>query len=299
LRAAGRDVWLLTLRSGMGLPRKQWPHIRFSRMVRHDLPEAIAEVLRRTGQSQLDYIGFSMGGMLAYAALGRTVPLHQVRRVVIQGSPGKVVPPLQVLRLLRWCPKTVWPALPIRLAAQMTAPWSEFLQTPAQRLVCNASNMTPGAIRRVAAQGTHTVSPALQYQLYQWAFPCGGTLMLGGQPVLAGLAEVAVPVLFFAGRGDRLASPGAVAAAFEAWGSNLTAPIRHLVVLDKVHAAADYGHLDLAAGREAAREVFAPIAAFLSAADPADPAGFLPTKLLPACRSGLTPYSRPAKAEAA
>jgi predicted alpha/beta-fold hydrolase len=74
LRAAGRDVWLLTLRSGMGLPRKQWPHIRFSRMVRHDLPEAIAEVLRRTGQSQLDYLGFSMGGMLAYAALGRTVP---------------------------------------------------------------------------------------------------------------------------------------------------------------------------------------------------------------------------------
>jgi hypothetical protein len=96
-----------------------------------------------------------------------------------------------------------------------------------------------------------------------------------------------------------LASPGAVATAFEAWGSNLTAPIRHLVVLDKVHAAADYGHLDLAAGRDAARDVFAPIAGFLAAADPTDPAGFLPAKLLPACRSGLTPYTRPSRTEAA
>lgn len=299
LQAAGRDVWLLTLRSGLVQRWRDWPKVRFSRMVRHDIPEAVAEVLRRTGQPQLDYLGFSMGGMLAYASLGRTVPQARVRRVVIMGSPAHIVPPLPGLGLLRVWPKVLWPWLPVRLPSQLLAPWSERVRTPAQSLVCQPGNMTPGAMRRVAAQASHSISPALLRQLFVWAFDGKGVMSIGGERVLDGLADVETPVFFVAGKGDQLASPGSVARAFDAWGRNLTQPVRHLLVLAKPHASADYGHLDLAAGRAVTAEVFVPIRGFLEAADPADHAAFVPPTLLPATRSGLTPYQRPPRGEAA
>src|SRR6185295_5135708 len=73
LSARGRDVWLVTLRSGLErLARAQQRKVRFRAMVEHDLPLAIDTVLAKTGQRALDYVGFSMGGMLLYAALGNT-----------------------------------------------------------------------------------------------------------------------------------------------------------------------------------------------------------------------------------
>lgn len=299
LQSAGRDVWLLTLRSGLVQRWRDWPHVRFSRMVRHDVPEAVAEVLRRTGQPQLDYLGFSMGGMLAYAALGRTLPEAQIRRVVIMGSPAHIVPPLPGLSLLKVWPKALWPWLPVRLPSQLLAPWSEWAKTPAQSLVCQPHNMTPGAMRRTAAQAAHSIAPALLKQLFDWAFAGKGVMSLGGQPVLQGLTGLSVPVLFVAGKGDRLASPGSVARAFEAWGCDHPEPVRHILVLGRPHASADYGHLDLAAGRSVVAEVFAPIAAFLSAPNPAAADGFVPPQLLPATRSGHTRYHRPTGREAA
>lgn len=298
LQAAGRDVWLLTLRSGLVQRWRDWPKVRFSRMVRHDVPEAVAEVLRRTGQPQLDYLGFSMGGMLAYAALGRTLPESQIRRVVIMGSPAHIVPPLPGLGLLKAWPKALWPWLPIRLPSQLLAPWSERVRTPAQRLVCQPGNMTRGAMQRVAAQASHSISPALLRQLFVWAFAGNGVMSVGGKPVLDELADLAVPVLFVVGKGDRLASPGSVARAFDAWGRNLSRPIRHLIVLGKPHASADYGHLDLAAGRAVVAEVFAPIRDFLRVDEPEQCGDFVPAALLPATRSGLTPYARSPHREA-
>ncbi len=60
LAARGSDVWLLTLRSGLprGIPSRL---VRFAAMVQHDVPQAVAEVRRRTGADAIDYVGFSMG----------------------------------------------------------------------------------------------------------------------------------------------------------------------------------------------------------------------------------------------
>ena len=52
-------------------------------MAEHDLPTAVAAILERTDAPQVDYVGFSMGGMLLYASLGHTLPAAQVRRVAI------------------------------------------------------------------------------------------------------------------------------------------------------------------------------------------------------------------------
>ncbi len=103
LAGLGRDVWLPTLRCGLPLP---WPghRIRFEAMARNDLPLVIDEVLARTGARQIDYVGFSMGGMLLYAVLDATVPRARFRRVVTVGSPAEVRPRLPVPRALRHVP---------------------------------------------------------------------------------------------------------------------------------------------------------------------------------------------------
>ncbi len=91
LRDDGRDVWLLTLRCGRpDLSLAETRKAGFEALVRCDVPEAAQEVLRRTGHNQLDYLGFSMGGMLLYASLGRSLPAAWVRKVVIMGSPARV-----------------------------------------------------------------------------------------------------------------------------------------------------------------------------------------------------------------
>ncbi len=72
LAARGRDVWLLTLRSG--LRPRSWAErqrVRFEAMAENDVPVAVRGVLERTGAAALDYVGFLHG---RHAALRRDRP---------------------------------------------------------------------------------------------------------------------------------------------------------------------------------------------------------------------------------
>ncbi len=265
LRAAGRDVWLLTLRSGLESPTwRQRRLVRFDAMARHDVPMAVEEVLERSGASRLDYVGFSMGGMLLYAALGRTIDVAAIRRVVILGSPGKMVPPLRLLSTLSKVPRWLVPGIPLRLASRLVAFVAEPMRTPIHFLVYNPRNVARG----VTAPALMTIRDIAQPLMADFAgfLANDGALSFEGVPSLAGLANVRIPVRFFAGAGDRLAPPEAVRAAFDAWGASETDGVdKAMTVLDqKVHGA-DYGHGDLAIGQNLARDVFAPAVAFLDA----------------------------------
>ncbi|MDB4977560.1 MAG: lipase, partial [Myxococcaceae bacterium] len=114
LRDQGRDVWLLTLRSGFS-PLSVFGHPKadFASMVEHDVPHAVATVLARTGQRQLDMVGFSMGGMLLYATLDRTVDSRRVRRAAVFAAPAKIRP-LGILNLSRVLPRGFSPTVPLR-----------------------------------------------------------------------------------------------------------------------------------------------------------------------------------------
>ncbi|HEY5952317.1 MAG TPA: alpha/beta fold hydrolase, partial [Kofleriaceae bacterium] len=148
LRTRGRDVWLVTLRSGH--PMRTWRarnRVRFDHMVEHDLPLAVREVLRHTSATQLDYIGYSMGGMLMYAAIANPELCQQLRRVVLVGAP----PILRVPWLLRgvmhlgaWLPRSLVPTVHARFFATAFAFTSDLVFTPAHRLLAGER----AAIRR-------------------------------------------------------------------------------------------------------------------------------------------------------
>ncbi len=268
LSKAGRDVWLLTLRSGrddLGFFEER--RVSFERMAKHDLPIGVAEVLRRTGASQLDYVGFSMGGMLLYASLGRFVPEAQVRRVAIIGSPASIEPPLAMLsRVARLVPGWLVPTLRLRIVSRFLAFMAEWIRTPIHRWVYDPDNVEPGTAPYAMVNGFVNIPHPLATEFIRWAAD-HGVVRFEGTPVTETLRAVRTPVFFVAGAGDRIAPPRAVRRAFEAWGADADVEVDKQFTLVGIEtgAAADYGHGDLAIGRFAEQDVFDPVRGFLAA----------------------------------
>lgn len=265
LAAAGRDVWLVTLRSGRsGRRLSEWNKIKFGAMARHDLPLAVEHVRRETRADRIDIVGFSMGGMLLYAAIGRLIPYEHVRRVAVVGSPGLVWPPLRWLRRFPFASRVLAPGLPLRFLARMFAFATDWLPLWLSRLVYNPANCAPGSARLAMVNLIEDVAAAQATDFARWALHTGDVL-LEGERILDALAKVPCPALFLSGAGDRLAPPDTVRAAFDMWGEESGAP-KKLVVLSKANGFPhDYGHGDLAIGRDVVRDVFVPVRDFLAA----------------------------------
>jgi len=264
----GRDVWLLTLRSGRSdRTWRETRRLRFAQMAEHDVPLGVSTVLARTHATSLDYIGFSMGGMLLYAALARSLPESQIRRAVVIGSPALVRVPLTALFWwLRFVPHALFPTLRLRLMARLGAFAAEWIRTPAHRLVYNPLNTAAGVARVGLVNVIEDVPGPLQAELARWAIE-GGDIRVAGERVVDGLANVGVPALFFAGAADRIAPLAAVERAFDAWGALRPETHKELVILGTTHGAKfDYGHGDLALGANVREEIFERIERFLDEA---------------------------------
>jgi pimeloyl-ACP methyl ester carboxylesterase len=267
LTQAGREVWLLTLRSGRHLRGRDRRRIRFAAMVHYDVPLAVDSVLERTGAGALDYVGFSMGGMLLYGALGWTVPTSKVRRAVVIGAPGHVEAPIRALRTLRWLPLALVPGLPLRLLSRTFAfVAGTRVSAPFGSVVSNPDNIAPVLARTALVDVIEDVPATLQADLVRWA-ATDGSITVDGERVLDRLADVEVPALFFAGTADRIVPAERVVRAYEAWGANRSAVRKELRMLGKEHGAhADYGHGDMVVGPHAHEDVFEPVVRFLGAA---------------------------------
>jgi len=266
LANAGRDVWLLTLRSGRDdLPWREERTATFETMARHDLLVGIDAVRERTGAEAVDYVGFSMGGMLMYAAVGHTVNEDRLRRVAIIGSPAEIRPPLAMLSTIaRFIPGWLVPTLRLRLVSRFLAFAADVIHTPIHRWIYNPANVERGVAGYALVNGFVNIPSGLAVELVRFASE-GGTLTFDGEPVLPTLHAVRTPCLFVAGAGDRLAPPETVRLARDAWGRDASTPTDLRVVGIETGAAADYGHGDLAIGRFADQDVFEPVADFLAA----------------------------------
>jgi poly[(R)-3-hydroxyalkanoate] polymerase subunit PhaC len=264
LAARGRDVWLLTLRSG--LRPRTWAdrqRVRFGAMAENDLPVAVQGVLDRTGSPRLDYVGFSMGGMLLYAAIGRSVPEALIRRVVIVGSPGRVGVARWMRPLLRLVPRALVPTMRFRLGAAGFAFASEWLRTPFHAFTINPGNVAKGITRAAMMNLIEDIPGPLNADFVEWAGHDGEIRTTRGA-ALAGLQGVGTPALFLAGTADKLAPISSVKRAFDAWGKDLPKTSKRFVTVGRAFGQTqDYGHGDLAIGTSVAVDLFAPIASFL------------------------------------
>lgn len=262
LALAGRDVWIVTLRSGLsGLRGRARRRVFFKAMVQNDLPLAVRGVLDRTGAERVDYVGYSMGGMLLYAALDRTVPEAWIRRVVIIASPAIIYPPLKILRWLRFWPERLIPGIRLRL---ITRTWAFVVGRKASpKVFGNSRNVDPILARIAMVDVMADIPSRLQADFAHWSFG-DGLLRVDGEDVLAGLADVRAPALFIAGSADNLAPPDSVRRAYEAWGSDVPGLHKEWRLYSRSEGyRGNYGHGDFLVGAHIEEEVFPPVMAFL------------------------------------
>ncbi|MET0520035.1 MAG: alpha/beta fold hydrolase [Burkholderiaceae bacterium] len=108
---AGWDVWLLDMRTSAGMPTARLPWT-FEEAALNDIPLAIDQVVKATGQAQIDVLAHCMGSVMLHMAMLESreqafehfYPLRQrvmgrIRRLVIsQVTPKMIFSPTNTLR---------------------------------------------------------------------------------------------------------------------------------------------------------------------------------------------------------
>lgn len=262
----GFDVWNLDLR-GHGdavrdeQGRRQAPDWSVDDYGTGDLPAVFDLVLQRTGASELSYVGHSMGGMVLAIYLA-THPDPPLSAAVVVGSPLDFRDPDDLL------------ALALRVAGP--AKGLRFVPTPAgarvlavtrrdtvgrfDELLHNPENLDRRAEARMFRS---VVSPLSRGEMRQFALASDGEFRSADGAVVwrERLDGVDVPMLFVAGRADRVANPDRVWSYYDAVGSDDKA----FVVLSRANGFhGDYGHLDLGVGDHAAEDLYPLVTTWLA-----------------------------------
>jgi len=268
LNERGYDVWNLDLRGHGeavhdGAGDRQHAGWTIDDYGNRDLPAAIAYIREQTGAEELAYVGHSMGGMVLAVYLAHT-PDPPLTSAVVVGSPLDFHDPDLLWKTLMGASKPVMRTmafLPTHSLARAMVPMRRSLVLGTDTLLHNPANM---ARRPEARMLTTVVSPLSRGEAEQFGLALEGgefVSMDGSIEYRKALGGVGVPMLFIAGRADRIVSPDRVMGYYEAVGSE---DKRFLLLSRSNGMSADYGHLDMGLGDHVEAEVFAPIEAWLS-----------------------------------
>lgn len=264
--AAGHETWLLEVRGSGESKRAGRLDGSFDDYLL-DARTALAHVLAASGAEKVHWVGFSLGGMLLYAALG-TESADRLRSGVAVEAPASLegYPMTRASRaLLDLMGRFSWPgAIPYRWPCRLLLPllplWYE---TPLFGAWMNLANLDRALLSKLIYQTFDDVPTALALQFRDWT-GCDTLRSRDGRTdYLAGLGETRVPLLLVTGTGDfaaraRLALPRLGGA-----------PVRWVECLKANGFSADYGHADLIFGHRAPEEVFPHLLDWVSRHDPA------------------------------
>jgi alpha-beta hydrolase superfamily lysophospholipase len=256
----GHDVWVAELRGAGNSRPAGWPLRRrkqfdFDDYVQKDVPAILRRVLDDSGSPTLHWVGHSMGGMLAYAALMQ-YDARLFQSVVTLGSPiftAMSHPILDRLYRLRWMLGVMrW--LPYSRLGMAAAVAPGLVIRTLGPLAANPDELDPAHMRRLGPRILHDLPAPLLEQFAEWYGGQGGFARTDG---LLGywehLDRVRAPTMVVAGVRDELSPVHELEPAFDAIGAR----DKKLVVCSRAHGfSADYGHIDLVLGRRAREEVY-------------------------------------------
>ena len=255
LARRGFEAWVLELR-GHGLGGSA-EGSTFDLEATHDVGAAIRAVLCATQASKVLWVGHSRGGMLAYAHLARD-PAAPILAMVALGAPvtWAASPGLKAFVGLA-LPFLSMAMIPMALFGKSMAAGG-LPPNPVGKYLARAENMEPQVIHQAIAHVTADVPGGVARQFARWVM---NDIFDGndGFDYRAALKEVQVPVLALAGAADYLATPAGVHAATRF----VSGPVERVTAGVSTGFSADYGHGDLALGRNAPDEIVPRIADFL------------------------------------
>jgi poly(3-hydroxyalkanoate) synthetase len=263
----GREAWTMSVRAtgdsdrpdpskGRTLP------IRFDQYWQHDLPTAIEHVRKVSGADSIDFVGHSMGGMMAYAYLSQGGQgLHAVATL---GSPTRLDWGTGLEKFIRTLgPKLVSDDVlfPSEFGAQLTAPFQTlFDDGPFERFFYNPQSTLPETWQRFIAVGSSDTAGGVARQLLTLVETGRFASADGLLDFRADMARIRTPVLVVAAKLDRVALTPSVKDGYRALGG----PKRWLLITRANGALGEYGHMDLIIGERAPDEVFRPVLDFFT-----------------------------------
>jgi pimeloyl-ACP methyl ester carboxylesterase len=260
LAEAGFEVWSANLRlqgkSRRASPGAPGPSLRS--YAEEDVGAAVDAVVAstRTRAKQVDLIGCSLGGSIAYAHLALTAN-HHVHGLVAIGSP------------LRW--NEIHPAL--KLAFKSPALIERLVFRGSRRLLqagagvlarfpqllsvyANAEHIDLSKTREMM-ETVEDPNPRVNKDIAHWIN--AGDMVLRGVNVTGALRRVDIPLLVLVSNRDGIVPEQTALAATEAWGG------RDVEVLRVGDDQDWYAHADLFVSHASPEKVFAPIAKWLHA----------------------------------
>jgi len=265
----GFDVWLTEYRGdrtsrppdARTWRRADWDADDIARL---DIPAVLDHVMAATGRDRVFWIGHSLGGVLGYI-VAQGPRGGDLAGLVAIGSPGAFTHPND-LALFAWRHRRLLPAdgqLPTRPLSWLLMPALKVHPRGLPvHVISNTRNASPDRLRRFVRPGMENTGRGLVLQYLTWMEEGRLVSRDGAVDYTAGLADIEIPALFFAGRVDHIVPAWTVRFAYD----HVSSEDRTWIVLGVGWGTEhDYGHGDLVVGDRAAEEVFPSIADWLVA----------------------------------
>ncbi len=257
LKQNGYPVFVLSLR-GVGKSYHSYKggyrDFGFDDFVKFDAPAVVARVRELTGATKVNWVGHSMGAMIAYGFLGRQMQGHEdIAGLVSIAGPGK----------LDHAHTTLWGALSrhpwmndvldLKFGAQVVSPLSGRFVTPIEELVYNKEIVSGDVIRKLMKNGIENISGGLALQFAEWIKTGRMVSKDGTFDYREGYRKINVPTLFIAGARDHIAPAESLHYAYKRLGSKIKS-FRLMGREDQVPY--DYCHTGLVLADRAIVDVF-------------------------------------------
>lgn len=223
LKQNGFPVFVISLR-GTGKSyhssRGGYRDFCFDDIVEYDVPAVIRKARELTGAPKINWVGHSMGAMIAYGFLGRKLPGYDsIASLVSLGGPGKI----DHARATIWGAVSRHPwisqMLDVKFGSQVISPLSGRVSSPIEDLVLNREIVSGKTVRKLMKNAIENVAPGLLGQFIGWMNDGRMPTRDNTFDYRQGYKAIEVPALFLAGSRDHVAPVDSVRFAFDHFGS--------------------------------------------------------------------------------
>lgn len=264
LKQNGYPVFVVSLR-GCGKSRfsarSGFHDFTFDDIVEYDVPAVIRKVRELTGSPRVNWVGHSMGGMIAYGYLGRKLPGYEdIATMTALGSPARL--DTAMASLMGGITNNAWinKIVDIRFGAQILSPFTGRFPSPIEDILYRREAVSRTTFRKLMKNGVENIANGLANQFIEWLKTGREHTRDGSFNYREGFKNIKIPLLVVSGSKDMVAIAESVRYGYEQAGSKKK---KYFNAGKEDGASVDYCHTGLVLGEKASQDIFPMVLSWL------------------------------------